>query len=147
MINRGSNTMIGRIGWRAALAAVALAACGSGENRPVAGGTGAEAVRIDGSSTVFPLSEVVAEAFTSSQRGGARVTVGESGTGGGFRKFCRGETQVQGASRPISAEEMAACAAANVAYVEVPIAFDGISVVVHPQNPASNITLAQLKRM
>lgn len=140
--------MIGRIGRRLALAAaVALAACGSGENRQAAGGAGAASIQIDGSSTVFLLSEAVAEAFTASQRGGARVTVGESGTGGGFRKFCRGETQVQGASRPISAEEMAACAGANVAYVEVPIAFDGISVVVHPQNTASNITMAQLKRM
>ncbi|MGH6952280.1 MAG: PstS family phosphate ABC transporter substrate-binding protein [Vitreimonas sp.] len=140
--------MMGRTGRRLALAAaVVLAACGSGENQPVAGGAGAESIQIDGSSTVFPLSEAVAEAFTATQRGGARVTVGESGTGGGFRKFCRGETQVQGASRPISAEEMAACAGANVAYVEVPIAFDGISVVVHPQNSVSGITMAQLRRM
>jgi phosphate transport system substrate-binding protein len=140
--------MIGRIGRRLALAAaVALAACGSGENQPAAGGAGAEAIQIDGSSTVFPLSEAVAEAFTTSQRAGARVTVGESGTGGGFRKFCRGETQVQGASRPISAEEMAACAASNVMYVEAPIALDGISVVAHPQNPATNITMAELRRM
>ncbi len=141
--------MIGTIGRRIALAAAvaALAACGSGENQPAAGSAGSEAIQIDGSSTVFVLSEAVAEAFTTSQRGGARVTVGESGTGGGFRKFCRGETQVQGASRPISAEEMQACASGGVTYVEVPIAFDGISVVVHPQNPASNITMAQLKRM
>ena len=141
--------MIGRIGRRIALAAAvaALAACGGGENQPAASGAGAEAIQIDGSSTVFVLSEAVAEAFTSSQRGGARVTVGESGTGGGFRKFCRGETQVQGASRPISAEEMAACASGGVTYVEAPVAFDGISVVVHPQNAATNITMAELKRM
>ena len=140
--------MIGRIGRRTLLAAtaLALAACGGGESQP-AGGSSSETVQIDGSSTVFLLSEAVSEAFTTSVTGGARVTVGESGTGGGFRKFCRGETQVQGASRPISAEEMAACASANVTYVELPIAFDGISVVVHPQNPATNITRAQLKRM
>ena len=140
--------MIGRIGRRVALAAAmaTLAACG-GENRPAASGAGLEAIQIDGSSTVFVLSEAVAESFTTTQRAAARVTVGESGTGGGFRKFCRGETHVQGASRPISAEEMAACAGANVAYVEVPIAFDGISVVTHPQNPVTNITMAELKRM
>lgn len=141
--------MIGRIGRRVALvaAAVALASCGSGENRTAAGGAGAEAIQIDGSSTVFPLSEAVAEAFTASQRGGARVTVGESGTGGGFRKFCRGETQVQGASRPILAEEMQACATAGVEYVEVPIAFDGLTVVVHPSNPVRAVTRAELRRI
>ncbi|HET9230747.1 MAG TPA: PstS family phosphate ABC transporter substrate-binding protein, partial [Vitreimonas sp.] len=79
--------------------------------------------------------------------GGARVTVGESGTGGGFRKFCRGETQISNASRPISAEEMAECASANVQYVEIPIAFDGISVVVHPTNPVSGVSLAQLRQI
>ena len=129
-----------------AAALIALAACG-GEPQAPAGGSSSESVQIDGSSTVFPLSEAVAEAFTTTQTGGARITVGESGTGGGFRKFCRGETQVQGASRPISTEEMAACAAAGVTYVEVPVAFDGISVVVHPSNPATSITMAQLRRM
>lgn len=131
-----------------AACAVALTACGSGEQAAApAGGSSSETVQVDGSSTVFPLSEAVAEAFTASQTGGARITVGESGTGGGFRKFCRGETQVQGASRPISGEEMAACAAAGVTYVELPVAFDGISVVVHPSNPATNITSAELRRM
>jgi phosphate transport system substrate-binding protein len=141
--------MIGRTGRRVALAAAmaTLAACGSGENRPATGRAGLEAIQIDGSSTVFVLSEAVAESFTATQRAAARVTVGESGTGGGFRKFCRGETQVQGASRPISVEEMAACAGADVTYVEVPIAFDGISVVTHPQNPVTDITMAELKRM
>ena len=130
-----------------AVATVALAACGNSETQAPAGGSSSESVQIDGSSTVFPLSEAVAEAFTTSQTGGARVTVGESGTGGGFRKFCRGETQVQGASRPISTEEMSACAEAGVTYVEVPIAFDGISVVVHPSSPVTNITAAELRRM
>jgi phosphate transport system substrate-binding protein len=75
------------------------------------------------------------------------VTVGESGTGGGFRKFCRGETQVQGASRPILAEEMQACAATNITYVEVPIAFDGLTVVVHPSNPVRSVTIPELRRI
>lgn len=140
---------IGTMARRAGLAAgmLALAACGGGETQPAAGGAGSETIQVDGSSTVFPLSEAVAEAFTASATGAARVTVGESGTGGGFRKFCRGETQVQGASRPISTEEMQACAAAGVAYVELPIALDGISVVVHPENPVSGVTMAELRRM
>lgn len=129
-----------------AAAVLALAACG-GEGQSQGGGAGGESIQIDGSSTVFPLSEAVAEAFGASERGGARVTVGESGTGGGFRKFCRGETHVQGASRPITAEEMQACAAAGIEYVELPIAFDGISVVVNTANPARDISMAQLRRM
>src|SRR5690606_27254081 len=87
---------------RGVLAAAALSLAGCGGDRPAR----PPAIQVDGSSTVFPLSEAAAELFTGSARGAARVTVGESGTGGGFRKFCRGETQVQGASRPILAEEM-----------------------------------------
>lgn len=129
----------------AAAAVVALAACG-GESQPSSGaGAGSEQIAIDGSSTVFPLAEAAAEGFGQTARGGARVTVGESGTGGGFGKFCRGETQISNASRPISAEEMATCAAANIQYIELPIAFDGISVVVHPSSPISNVTMAQLR--
>jgi phosphate transport system substrate-binding protein len=130
-----------------AACAVALTACGSGDQTAPAGGSSSESIQVDGSSTVFPLSEAAAEAFTASQTGGARVTVGESGTGGGFRKFCRGETQVQGASRPIMAEEMAACAAAGVEYVEVPIAFDGLTIVVHPSNPVRAVTIDELRRI
>jgi phosphate transport system substrate-binding protein len=131
----------------AALCALALAACGGEGQQSQSVGSSSETIAIDGSSTVFPLSEAVAEAFQTTQRGGARPTVGESGTGGGFRKFCRGETQAQGASRPITAEEMQACAAANVTFVEVPVAFDGISVVVHPSNTVNAITMAELRRM
>jgi len=130
----------------AATAAFALAACGNNANQQGAGST-SESIQVDGSSTVFPLSEAVAEAFSTTQRGGARVTVGESGTGGGFRKFCRGETQVQGASRPILAEEMEACAAAGVEYVELPIAFDGLTVVVNPANTVRATTIEELRRM
>ena len=130
----------------ATLLAVALAACGGGDSQP-SGGSGSESILIDGSSTVYPLTEAAAEAFTATQTGGARVTVGESGTGGGFRKFCRGESQVQNASRPILVDEMRACADAGIQFVEVMISFDGLSVVVHPSNPVTNITMADLKRM
>lgn len=122
-----------------------LAACGGGDSQP-SGGSSSESILVDGSSTVYPLTEAAAESFTTTQTGGARVTVGESGTGGGFRKFCRGESQVQNASRPILVDEMRACADAGIQYVEVMIAFDGLSVVVHPTNPVTNITMAELKR-
>lgn len=141
--------MIGKVFQRILIAlafASLTAACGPGGEQAPAGGVTDEQIAIDGSSTVFPLAEAAAEAFTNSQAAAARVTVGESGTGGGFGKFCRGETQISNASRPISAEEMAACAGASITYVEIPIAFDGISVVVHPSNPLTNITMAELSR-
>ena len=89
-------------------------------------------VAIDGSSTVFPVSEAFAEEFQIET--GARVTVGVSGTGGGFRRFCRGETDISGASRPISASEIEACEEAGIEYIELPIALDAIAVIVNPQN-------------
>lgn len=105
-------------------------------------------IRIDGSSTVFPVAEAVAEEFQKARRGSVRVTVGISGTGGGFKKFCRGETDLSNASRPILKEEMEACRRAGVRYVELPIAFDALTVVVHPANTwADAITLGELKRM
>jgi phosphate transport system substrate-binding protein len=88
-------------------------------------------VTIDGSSTVFPVSEAFAEEFQIDT--GVRVTVGISGTGGGFRRFCRGETDITGASRPISASEMEACEAAGIEFIELPIALDALAVIVHPQ--------------
>ncbi len=104
-------------------------------------------IQIDGSSTVFPVSEAVAEGFQQQTSGRVRVTVGESGTGGGFRKFCRGEIHISDASRPISASEMAACRAAGIQYVEIPVAFDALTVVVHPSSPLRSITTAQLRRI
>lgn len=104
-------------------------------------------VQIDGSSTVFPVSEAVAEGFQQQTAGRVRVTVGESGTSGGFRKFCRGEIHISDASRPIRTSEMAACAAAGIQYVEIPVAFDGLTVVVHPSNPIRSMTVAELRRM
>jgi phosphate transport system substrate-binding protein len=103
-------------------------------------------IQIDGSSTVFPLSEAVAEGFQQQTQGRVRVTVGESGTGGGFRKFCRGETHISDASRPITAAEMATCRAAGIQYVEIPVAFDALTVVVHPSNPVRSITVQELQR-
>ena len=81
-------------------------------------------VKVDGSSTVYPVTEAVAEDFQKSERGAIKVTVGISGTGGGFKKFCRGEIDVGNASRPILKSEMAECAKAGIEYFELPVAFD-----------------------
>jgi len=105
-------------------------------------------VKVDGSSTVFPITEAVAEEYQKETRGGVRVTVGISGTGGGFKKFCRGETDVQDASRPISTGEMEACRAGGIQYYELPIAFDALTIAVSPQATwIDSITLAELKLM
>ncbi|WP_413582199.1 PstS family phosphate ABC transporter substrate-binding protein [Bdellovibrio sp. HCB288] len=105
-------------------------------------------VKIDGSSTVFPVTEAVSEEFQASTKGAIRVTVGVSGTGGGFKKFCRGETDIQNASRPITKEEMKACRDSKVTYYELPIAFDAIAIVVNPKNDwVKEITAAELKKM
>jgi phosphate transport system substrate-binding protein len=105
-------------------------------------------IKIDGSSTVFPIAEAYAEEFQIQKRGKTRVTVGVSGTGGGFKKFCRGETDIANASRPISVEEMEACRKAGVKYFEIPVAFDALTVVVNPANTwAKTMTIAELKKM
>jgi phosphate transport system substrate-binding protein len=108
------------------------------------------AIKIDGSSTVFPISEAFAEEFQIQKRGKVRVTVGVSGTGGGFKKFCRGETEISNASRPISKEEMENCRKAGIKYIELPVAFDAITVVVNPKNnwiKDNTLTIADLKKM
>jgi phosphate transport system substrate-binding protein len=103
-------------------------------------------VKIDGSSTVFPITEAVAEEFQKARRGTIRVTVGISGTGGGFKKFCRGDIDIQDASRPILAEEMQACKKTGIQYQELPIAFDALTIAVSPHNTwADSITVAELK--
>jgi phosphate transport system substrate-binding protein len=108
----------------------------------------ADIVKIDGSSTVYPISEAVAEEFQKAKRGKIKVTVGISGTGGGFKKFCRGETDISDASRPISAKEMKACAEAGIKYVELPVAFDALTVVINPKNTWLNeIKVEELKKM
>jgi phosphate transport system substrate-binding protein len=106
------------------------------------------AIKIDGSSTVFPVSEAFAEEFQISKRGKVRVTVGMSGTGGGFKKFCRGETDMSNASRPILKEEMEVCRKAGIKYLEIPVAFDALTVVVNPANQwVKTLTVADLKKM
>jgi phosphate transport system substrate-binding protein len=124
--------------------ALALA-CGGGSP---AGGSAAPAdIAVDGSSTVYPVTEAVAEEFQKASPGN-RVTVGRSGTGGGFQKFCRNETVVSNASRPISAAEIDACQQGSVTYVELPVAYDGLTVVVHPKNTwATSMTVAELKKL
>lgn len=105
-----------------------------------------ETITIDGSSTVFPITEAVAEEFQKKTQ--TRVTVGISGTGGGFKKFCRGETDISDASRPISKDEMELCKQNGVKYFELPIAFDALTVVVNPKNTwAKSMTVAELKTM
>ena len=105
-------------------------------------------VKIDGSSTVYPITEAVAEEFQKAKKNAVKVTVGISGTGGGFKKFCRGETDISDASRPIVKKEMDACAEAGIKYVEIPVAFDALTVVLHPQNDwAAKLKPEQLKAM
>ncbi|HAC65319.1 MAG TPA: protein sphX [Cyanothece sp. UBA12306] len=108
-------------------------------------------VKIDGSSTVYPITEAVAEEFQNKKRGSVRVTVGVSGTGGGFKKFCSKNpavrTDISNASRPIKDKEKAMCAAAGVKFVAIPVAYDAITVVVHKSNPVTSMTTAQLKKM
>jgi len=108
----------------------------------------AQTVKIDGSSTVFPITEAMAEDFQKAKKGKIRVTVGISGTGGGFKKFCRGETDISDASRPILKKEMDDCRAAGVQYIELPVAYDALTVVIHPDNKwAQRLTVAELKKM
>ncbi|WP_088617073.1 PstS family phosphate ABC transporter substrate-binding protein [Bdellovibrio sp. SKB1291214] len=105
-------------------------------------------IRIDGSSTVFPITEAMAEEYQTSKRGKVRVTVGISGTGGGFKKFCRGETDVQNASRPIQSGELEKCKSKNVRFIELPIAYDATAIIVSPKNTwLKSITVKELKKM
>lgn len=105
-------------------------------------------IKIDGSSTVFPITEAMAEEFQAAQKNKVRVTVGISGTGGGFKKFCRGETDIQDASRPIQTAELEACKAAGIRFIELPIAYDATVVVVSAKNDwVSEIKVEDLKKM
>jgi phosphate transport system substrate-binding protein len=105
-------------------------------------------VKIDGSSTVYPITEAVAEEFQGAQKGAIKVTVGISGTGGGFKKFCRGEIDIADASRPIVKKEMEACRAAGIQYLELPVAYDALTVVVNPKNDwLKSISIDELKKI
>ncbi len=104
-------------------------------------------VKLDGSSTVFPVSEGMAEEFQRAAPN-VRVTVGISGTGGGFKKFCNGETDISDASRPILTQEIQECQAHGIQYIEVPVAFDGLSVMVSPRNTFVDcLTVSELRKM
>jgi phosphate transport system substrate-binding protein len=106
-------------------------------------------VKVDGSSTVYPVTEAVAEEFQKAEKNAIKVTVGISGTGGGFKKFCRGETDISNASRPILKAEIEECAKMGIQFYELPVAFDALTVVVNPKNTFldKGITVEQLKKM
>ncbi|MSR35842.1 MAG: PstS family phosphate ABC transporter substrate-binding protein [Gemmatimonadetes bacterium] len=129
-------------------AALLLVGCGKAEDAPEGSVSDlAGSVAVDGSSTVAPISEAVAEEFQGVNPG-VRVTVGIAGTGGGFKRFCAGETDVSDASRPITEEEKAACQTAGIEWVELPVAWDGLSVVVNPKNDyATCLTVEELKKI
>ena len=108
----------------------------------------AQIIQIDGSSTVFPVTEAVAEEFQKMKKGKVKVTVGIAGTGGGFKKFCRGETDISNASRPILKAEIDACKQAGVQFIELPVAYDAITVIINPKNGwVKALTVADLKKI
>ena len=126
--------------------AVGVAACGGGDDN---GGGGSSTnvsgeIRVDGSSTVGPLTEGVAEEFNG-ENPDVKVTVGTSGTGGGFEKFCAGETDLSDASRPIEPDEVKACQAKGISYQELQVANDALTVAINPDNPVKCMTVDQLK--
>ena len=105
-------------------------------------------VKIDGSSTVYPITEAVAEEFQIAKKNAVKVTVGISGSGGGFKKFCRGEIDISDASRPILKKEMDICKEAGIRYIELPVAYDAMTVVINPKNTfIKQLTVAELKKM
>jgi phosphate transport system substrate-binding protein len=144
MKTHSSFTLIGVV-------AACAVACGGG-SAPATGAGGSSTpapavITVDGSSTVFPVTEAVAEEFQKLNVG-TQVTVGRSGTGGGFQKFCRDETVISNASRPIAAAEVEACKKSGIEYIELPIAYDGMAVVVNPKNTwAPTMTVSELKKL
>lgn len=129
---------------------VSLLTVVGGCNKAKDGGTSGgspSVIKVDGSSTVAPVSEAVAEEFQK-KHANIKVTVGTSGTGGGFKKFCRGETDISDASRPILKQEMEEAKKNNIEYIELPICFDALTVAVHPQNDwCDSITVEELKKI
>lgn len=134
----------------AAVIATGVAACGSDSSSDTTGGGGdsglSGSIRIDGSSTVGPLTQAVAEQFKS-ENPGVDITVGQSGTGGGFEKFCAGETDINDASRTIESDEAAACKKAGIKYTDTQVANDAITVVLNPNNPNTCLTVDQLAQI
>jgi len=150
-----TNVNLKRPAWTAlsivASGALLLSACGGNDNGGGTGGTNVEKlsgpVVIDGSSTVQPLTAAAAELFQAEQSG-VNVTVGTSGTGGGFKKFCAGETDISDASRPIKAEEKTLCDAKKIGFSEIQVANDALTVVVNKANDwVDCLTVAQLKKI
>lgn len=130
------------------LAAITLSSCGGG-NQAGEGkdstSTKGTSIQVDGSSTVYPITEILAEEFEAANEG-ISIVAGESGTGGGFKKFVRKEIDIADASRPISKKEDSLCKAAGIEYIEIPVAYDGLAVVVNPQNDwAKDITVKELQ--
>lgn len=122
-----------------------LVACGGNSNKSTGDLSGE--IRVDGSSTVYPLSEAVSEEFRTEQSN-VRVTVGESGTGGGFKKFSRAEIDINDASRPITAGEIESCKEAGIDFIELPVAYDGLAVVVNKENDfVDYLTVSELKKI
>lgn len=114
---------------------------------PLASGAAA-VVKIDGSSAVYPITEAVAQEFQRAKLHEVHVNVGVSGTSAGFVKFCRGETDVSNASRPILKKEMEECAKAGIRFYEMPLAYDALTVVVNPQNAfVSSMSVAELRKL
>ena len=131
----------------ALLIGVALAGCGGGDDEGGGGGDGLSGrIQADGSSTVGPFTTLAAEQF-GRENSDVRVTVGVSGTGGGFERFCAGETDISNASRPIEDDEKAACESKGIDYVEFQVANDALTVVVNPENEVDCLTVAQLKKI
>ena len=127
--------------------AIFAVACGRGATTETASNELSGMIRVDGSSTVFPISEAVAEEFKKANPK-VDVSVGISGTGGGFQKFCRGETDISDASRPIRSTEMETCQKAGIEFIELPIAYDGLAITVNPKNSwATAMTTAELKTL
>jgi phosphate transport system substrate-binding protein len=131
----------------AAVLAVGAMACGSSDDSTTGGGSGggdlSGTIRIDGSSTVAPLTEAIAEEFQA-ENPGVRVTVGTAGTGGGFEKFCAGETDISDASREIEPEEVEACRKDGIGFKDVHVATDALTVMINNENPVSCLTVDQL---
>lgn len=128
-----------------------IVSCGQkSENNESAAGENAKLqgeIKIDGSSTVYPITEAVAEEFRTEQPD-VKVTVGVSGTGGGFKKFGRGETDINDASRPIKEQEAADCKTNNITYVELKVAYDGLVIVVNKENTwVDHFTVEELKKI
>ncbi len=141
-----TNKRLLSLGLPLATLTLTLGACGGGQQTSAPSGLTGD-IMVDGSSTVFPISEAMAEEFMAANSG-TRVTVGVSGSGGGFKKFCAGETDISNASRPIKGTEVELCQKNGIEFIEIPVAFDGVSVVVNKENDwAACLTAEELGKM